>query len=68
MANVGDFTKEDLQDPATLPLSDQYMIALLAAANEKAKKAYMEYRFADVVTSLTNLMTNEFFAYYLDYT
>ena len=27
MANVGDFTKEDLQDPATLPLSDQYMIA-----------------------------------------
>ena len=68
MANVGDFTKEDLQDPAALPLSDQYMIALLAAANEKAKKAYMEYRFADVVTSLTNLMTNEFSAYYLDYT
>ena len=68
MANVGDFTKEDLQDPAALPLSDQYMIALLAAANEKAKKAYMEYRFADVVTSLINLMTNEFSAYYLDYT
>ena len=68
MANVGDFTKEDLQGPAALPLSDQYMIALLAAANEKAKRAYMEYRFADVVTSLTNLMTNEFSAYYLDYT
>src|SRR5699024_6033336 len=68
LANVGDFTKADLQDSATLPMSDQYMIALLHSVNEKAKKAYMEYRFADVVTSLTNLMTNEFSAYYLDYT
>ncbi len=32
------------------------------------RKAYNEYRFSDVVTYLTNLMTNELSAYYLDYT
>ena len=69
LANVGedDFNKDDIQSFDSLPLSDQYMIALLFDANEKAKKAYAEYRFADVVTSLTNLMTNDFSAYYLDY-
>ena len=69
LANVGeeDFTTADLQNLASLPISDQYMIALLADVNEKARKAYKEYRFSDVVTALTNLMTNDFSAYYLDY-
>lgn len=48
LANVGedDFNKDDIQSFDSLPLSDQYMIALLFDANEKAKKAYAEYRFA----------------------
>ena len=35
---------------------------------KKLKKAYKEYRFADVTSMLTTLMTNEFSSYYLDYT
>lgn len=70
LANVGeeDFTVKDLIATDQLPESDQYMIMLLNDINEKAQKAYKEYRFSDVTSMLTNLMTNEFSAYYLDYT
>lgn len=70
LANINeqDFTKADLVDVASLPASDQYMIALLNDVNEKAQKAYLEYRFSDVTSMLTNLMTNHFSAYYLDFT
>ena len=30
--------------------------------------AYNEYRFGDIVTTLSTMMTNELSAYYLDYT
>ncbi|MEG1732576.1 MAG: class I tRNA ligase family protein, partial [Longicatena sp.] len=63
-----DFTKADLQPIESLPLLDQYMMALLSDVNSKVQKAYKEYRFADVTSLLTNLMTNVFSAYYLDYT
>lgn len=66
--NESDFTKEDLQDVSTLPLLDQYMMVLLNDVNTKVQKAYKEYRFADVTSMLTNLMTNDFSAYYLDFT
>ena len=70
LANINeeDFTKEDLVDIATLPELDKYMLLQLNEVNDKAKKAYKEYRFADVTTMLTTLMTNDFSAYYLDYT
>ncbi|MEG0710523.1 MAG: isoleucine--tRNA ligase [Longicatena sp.] len=66
--NENDFTKADLQPIESLPLLDQYMMALLSDVNSKVQKAYKEYRFADVTSLLTNLMTNVFSAYYLDYT
>lgn len=70
LANINeeDFTKEDLVDIATLPELDKYMLLQLNEVNDKAKKAYKEYCFADVTTMLTTLMTNDFSAYYLDYT
>ena len=70
LANVNDedFTKADLQDVSALPNLDKYMLIRLAEVCDKVKKAYNEYRFADVTSMLTNLMTNEFSAYYLDYT
>ncbi len=71
LANINgenDFTKADLQDVQSLPKLDKYMLIRLAEVCEKARKAYSEYRFADVTTMLTTLMTNEFSAYYLDYT
>ncbi len=66
--NEDDFGKEDLIATDTLPESDQYMIMRLNDVNEKVQKAYEEYRFSDVSAMLTNLMTNEFSSYYLDYT
>lgn len=66
--NEADFTKADLVDVKDLPLIDKYMLIRLAQANDKAIKAYEEYRFSDITTSLTNLMTNEFSSYYLDFT
>ena len=71
LANIDaetDFTKADLVDAKELPALDQYMLIQLAEINAKARKAYSEYRFADVTSMLTTLMTNEFSAYYLDYT
>lgn len=66
--NEDDFTKADLVDVSDLPKLDQYMLALLDEVNTKCQLAYQEYRFSDVTTMLTNLMTNEFSAYYLDFT
>ena len=71
LANVNpeeDFTKEDLVDINELPELDKYILVLLNEVNEKAMKAYKEYRFADITNMLSNLMTNELSAYYLDYT
>ena len=71
LANINpetEFTKEDLVDVKELSLLDKYMLIRLYEVNEKAKKAYKEYRFADVTSMLTTLMTNEFSSYYLDYT
>lgn len=70
LANINeeDFTKADLQPIETLPLLDKYMLIQLNEVIEKAVKAYKEYRFADVTSMLTTLMTNGFSAYYLDYT
>lgn len=62
------FTYEDRLPAGELSLLNQYMLVLLKQAEEKAELAYKEYRFADVVTALTNLMTNDLSAYYLDYT
>lgn len=66
--NEEDFTRADLVAVSELPKLDQYMLALLNDVNEKCQLAYQEYRFSDVTTLLTNLMTNEFSAYYLDFT
>lgn len=70
MANLDQhtFTAKDCIDNSELSSLNQYMLVLLNQAVETCKQAYNEYRFSDVVTTLTNLMTNDFSAYYLDYT
>ena len=70
LANIheSDFTKADLLDVHALPSLDKYMLIRLYETSENVKTAYHEYRFADVNAMLTNLMTNEFSSYYLDYT
>ena len=68
IANLDDFKKEMLCDVNTLPELDKYMLVVLKEAVDKAQLAYKEYRFADVLSTLMNLMVNEFSSYYLDYT
>ena len=62
------FTKKDLIPVNELSAANQYMLVLLDEAVDYCEKAYNEYRFADVVTELTTLMTNELSSYFLDYT
>lgn len=62
-----DFTKADLVPVEKLDDLDKYMLIRLNDVNEKTKKAYEEYRFSDITSMLSNLMTNELSAYYLDY-
>lgn len=71
LANIhaeDDFSKTDLVAVDALPAIDKYMIIMLNEANDKVQKAYKEYRFADITSMLTTLMTNDFSAYYLDFT
>ena len=70
MANLDNqnFNKEDCLPYESLSELNKYIIVRLAQTIDDVKKAYDEYRFADVVSTLTNLMTNELSAYYMDYT
>ncbi len=70
MANLDQqsFNKENCLPFEELSELNKYIIIRLAQTIDEVKKAYEEYRFADVVSTLTNLMTNELSAYYMDYT
>lgn len=70
MANLDDqaFTKTDCLPFDELDALNQYILIRLNDVVQSCEKAYVEYRFADVVQTLSNLMTNELSAYYLDYT
>ena len=70
MANLDNqtFSADVCLDYSSLAPLNQYMLILLRNAIADVEKAYNEYRFADVVSTLTNLMTNDLSAYYMDYT
>ena len=70
MANLDDntFTAADCIPANELNKLNQYVLVLLNETVDSCRKAYEEYRFADVVSTLTNLMTNVLSAYFLDYT
>lgn len=70
MANLDNntFTKADLVPTGELSPLNTYVLVKLNRVAQECIKAYDEYRFADVVSQLTNFMTNELSAYYLDYT
>ena len=70
MANLDNqtFNKEDCLPLESLSELNKYIIVRLSQIIDEVEKAYDEYRFADVVSTLTNLMTNELSAYYMDYT
>lgn len=70
MANLdnNEFSKKDCIPFDQLNALNQYILVLLKDAIDFVIKAYKEYRFSDVVSYLSNLMTNDLSAYYLDYT
>ncbi|MDO4467337.1 MAG: isoleucine--tRNA ligase [Bacillota bacterium] len=70
MANLDDntFTKENCLPLNELSDLNKYILVRLQESIEAVEKAYNDYRFSDVVSTLTNIMTNELSAYYLDYT
>ena len=70
MANLDNntFSAKDCLPLSELSDLNKYILIRLQEVNDAAIKAYNEYRFSDVVSMLTNLMTNELSAYYLDYT
>ncbi len=61
------FTAKDLINPNELSKQNQYILVLLDEAVDLCIKAYNEYRFADVTSTLISLMTTELSSYYLDY-
>lgn len=69
MANLDDntFTSENCIDFNELSQLNQYILVRLKDVIDECIPAYNEYRFGDVVAMLSNLMTNELSAYYLDY-
>ncbi|HAM30728.1 MAG TPA: isoleucine--tRNA ligase [Erysipelotrichaceae bacterium] len=70
MANLDNntFAKADLVPTNDLSNLNKYILVKLNKVADVCLDAYDEYRFADVVSTLTNFMTNELSAYYLDYT
>lgn len=70
MANLDDntFTKADCLPFNELSDLNKYILIRLNDMVEECIPAYNEYRFGDVVTTLSTMMTNELSAYYLDYT
>ena len=67
--NPNDFDPEkDLVKYEDLEPVDQYIMICLDECNEKVKQAYLKYDFVAATNTLTNIMTNELSAYYLDFT
>lgn len=70
LANINpeDFSENDLVAVKDLSDIDKYMLIKLNEVIEHVIKSYDEFDFADVTGTLTNYMTNELSAYYLDFT
>ena len=70
IANLDDntFTAKDCLPYNELSDVNKYVLVQLQDAVTYVKKAYVEYRFSDIVSYLSNLMTNVLSAYYMDYT
>jgi isoleucyl-tRNA synthetase len=60
--------KEDQVKFDALPEVDQYMLLKLSDLTRRIDKAYNAYQFDDVTRLVTNFVTRELSAFYLDYT
>jgi isoleucyl-tRNA synthetase len=68
LANLNDFTWKDCLPLSALPETDAYVLSKVYDVAANAVKGYDAYDYKSVVASVSNLMTNELSAYYLDFT
>lgn len=68
LANLKDFGWKDCLPLNGLPESDAYILAKVFEVANSAVVSYRNYDYKSVINSISNLMTNELSAYYLDYT
>jgi len=68
LANLNGFTWKDALPLSALPATDAYVLSKVYETAANAVKSYEAYDYKSVVASVSNLMTNELSAYYLDYT
>lgn len=66
--NSDDFTKSDLLSPNECNVIDKAILLKLNEVSESVKKAYNEYDFMSVTSTLATFMSNELSSYYLDFT
>lgn len=66
--NPNDFTKDDLLDPNECTMVDKDILLKLNEVSDKVKKAYTDYDFMSVTSTLATFMSNELSSYYLDFT
>lgn len=63
-----DFTKKDLLSPNECSLIDKALLVRLNEVSDEVKKAYNDYDFMTVTSTLSTFMSNELSSYYLDFT
>ncbi len=68
LGNLGGFNASDRVDFKELSLTNAYMIYKVNEVAEYAHEAYKNYDYKNVVGSVLTLLSNEFSAYYLDFT
>jgi isoleucyl-tRNA synthetase len=68
LANLKDFSQKDVLPLNELPEVDAYVLSKVYEVAVEAIKSYEKYDYKSVITSVSNLMTNELSAYYLDFT
>jgi len=68
LANLKDFSQKDVLPLSELPEVDAYVLSKVYEVATEAVTSYEKYDYKSVITSVSNLMTNELSAYYLDFT
>jgi isoleucyl-tRNA synthetase len=68
LANLKDFSQKDVLPLSELPKVDAYVLSKVYEVATEAVKSYERYDYKSVIASVSNLITNELSAYYLDFT
>ena len=68
LGNISDFTEQDKVDVKDLPKVDTYILDELNRIIKLSLHAYRNFDYKTMVSAISNFMTNEMSAYYLDFT